>query len=438
MNTQEYEKRKTLVHLMRSGMSTAAAAEEVGRSRSWGHKWWGRYQARQNWEDLQDQPRTPKHQPRRLSEEIRQAVRRARSKLEAEAQHKDSLGYVGAYAIQGRLREWQIKPLPSISSIERELRRAGMVKPRQAIVPPTTVYPHLQPTRPQQLNQADILPKYLTSGTAIACFNALDVVSRYPSGTQFANRTARNACEFLWTVWLTQGIPDYQQVDNEGCFSGGFTHPGVLGQVVRLGLLVGTQLVFSPFYHPESNGSVERFHQDYAKFVWQKELLADLASVQRRSALFFRNYRASRHHSQLQGDSPAARHRMQPQRTIPEGFRWPNPLPLTAGQVHFMRAVDEQCQVKVLNLKWDVPKAQPSQSVWVTLNLTPDRATLTVFDAAPDAAKRTCLAKHPFPLKEEVVPLQAAFRPKRQPRPRWYSLATRAMGYLVYRLSTMS
>jgi len=34
-------------------------------------------------------------------------------------------------------------------------------------------------------------------------------------------------------------LPDYTQVDNESCFSGGFTHPGVLGKVLRLGLMVG-------------------------------------------------------------------------------------------------------------------------------------------------------------------------------------------------------
>jgi transposase InsO family protein len=58
-------------------------------------------------------------------------------------------------------------------------------------------------------------------------------------------------------------LAKYTQIDNESCFSGGFTHPGVLGKVLRLGLYVGTELVFSPFRHPESNGYVERFHQDY-------------------------------------------------------------------------------------------------------------------------------------------------------------------------------
>ncbi|MCZ7574517.1 MAG: integrase core domain-containing protein [Ardenticatenaceae bacterium] len=438
MDTQEYERRKTLVHLIRSGQSVEQAAKEVGRSRSWGNKWWGRFRVNQEWEDLRDRPRIPTRQPRKLPLGIRQAIRRARSELEADAQEQDRLGYVGAFAIQARLREWNVQPVPGITSIERELRVAGLVRPRHTGAPAEVPYPHLHPTRPHELIQADILPRYLTGGTAVACFNAIDVVSRYPSGRQYANRTARNACDFLWSVWQEQGIPAYQQVDNEGCFSGGFTHPGVLGQVLRLGLLVGTHLVFSPFYHPESNGTVERFHQDYAHFVWKKDRLPDLPAVRQRSALFYRNYRASRHHSQLQGRSPTECHPAQPSRQLLEGFRLPKHLPLTVGQVHFIRAVDQQRQVKVLNLNWNVPQAQPNQGVWVTLTLTPSGATLSVFDAAPDAAKRTCLAQHPFPLKEEVVPLAKEFQPKRQQQPAWFDLATRALGYLVSRLSTMS
>jgi hypothetical protein len=438
METQEYELRKTLVHLIRSGQSVAQASQAVGRSRAWGHKWWGRFRVKQAWADLRDQPRTPQCQPRKLPLETRQAMRRARSELEAEALEKDRLGYVGAFVIQARLRDWQVQPVPSTSSIERELHRAGMVKARPTLLPVAVQYPHLRPSRPHELIQADILPRYLTGGTAIACFNAIDVVSRYPSGRQWAGRTAKNACDFLWAVWQEQGIPTYQQVDNESCFSGGFTHPGVLGQVLRLGLLVGTQLVFSPFYHPASNGTVERFHQDYAHFVWDKDRLPDLPAVRQRSALFYRHYRASRHHSQLAGRSPAECHLAQPARPLPPGFHLPQRLPLTAGQVHFIRAVDPQRRVKVLNLDWEVPQAQPQQGVWVTLNLIPSGATLAVFDAAPDAAKRTCLAQHPFPLKEKVAPLAQAFQPQSHRRPAWYNLPARALNYLVCRLSTMS
>ncbi len=60
---------------------------------------------------------------------------------------------------------------------------------------------------------AGVAAVILSGGTAISCFNAMDVVSRYPSGRQFAKRTAQNACDFLWSVWQEQGIPDSQIPD---------------------------------------------------------------------------------------------------------------------------------------------------------------------------------------------------------------------------------
>ncbi len=437
MSTSKVEERKTFIHLVRSGVSVARAAQEVGRSRAWGNKWWRRFRCNQDWDALLDQSRAPQRQPTRLPDQVYQAVRRVRSELEAEARQPDTLGYVGAHTIRARLEEQGVSPVPSVSSIERELRRADMTRAHQKVQAAEIEYPHLHPTGPHELNQADIVPRSLTGGTAVACFNAIDVVSRYPSGRQYANRTAQNAGQFLWLVWQEQGLPLYQQVDNESCFSGGHTHPGVIGQVVRLALLSGVQLVFSPYYHPESNGTVERFHQDYTRFVWQKALLPDLPAVRQRSALFFRTYRASRHHTHLQGRSPTECHLAQATRRIPEGFRLPERLPLTAGQVHFIRAVDEQQRIKVLNLQWQVPKAQPRQGVWVTLNITLQSATLSVFDAAPDMPKRTCLVKHPFPLKEQVVPLPKEFQPK-QGRPTWFERVTQALDHLLYRLSTIS
>ncbi len=55
----------------------------------------------------------------------------------------------------------------------------------------------------------------------------------------------------------------------------------MLGRVVRFALWVGTEVVFSPVRHPESNGYVERFHQEYDRHVWRDTYLADLAEVRR-------------------------------------------------------------------------------------------------------------------------------------------------------------
>jgi hypothetical protein len=79
-------------------------------------------------------------------------------------------------------------------------------------------------------------------------------------------------------------------------------------------------------------------------------------------------------------------------------------MPLRQGRVHFMRRVTPDGAVRVLNVDWAVPRFNLLQGVWVTLALSPTAATLTIFDAAPDAAERKQLVVYPFPLKESGLP----------------------------------
>jgi transposase InsO family protein len=425
--------RRAALHLLRSGQAPRAVAAELGRSLAWVYKWRARF-AREGWAGLQSRSRAPRHPARRIPDTVRQAIRQARSALEAEAEEPDTLHYVGARAIRGRLRQRQVTPLPSLSTIEREVRAAGMTRPPPP--PPTEVaYPHLTPTRPHELVQVDVVPRHLTGGQRVSCFNALDVVSRYPTGQQYLTERASDAVAFLRHVWQTVGIPTYTQVDNEGCFSGGPTHPYVLGQVLRAALAVGTELVFSPVRHPQSQGAVERFHQDYQGHVWAKTDLADLAAVQRHSTAFFERYRTSTHHAALGGQSPAQRHLAGRFPKLPRDHQRSGRLPLTAGRVHFMRRVDAARQITLLNVRWAVPKAAPDQGVWATLEFARQGATLRVYDRAPDAPQRACLASHPFPLQEPVVPLAPPFRRQgATPRRTWWQAAARP---LLQWLSTM-
>lgn len=411
MSESEYALRKTAIHLLRSGKSPAEVAKELDRSRFWVYKWRKLFFENQDWQALRDQPHVPKHQPRKLPDEVRQAIRQTRSELEAEAAEPGKLSYVGARAIQAWLKKKGITPLPSLSSIERELRAAQLTRPYRAESSAQIAYPHLQPTQPLQLIQIDIVPHYLPGGGCVSCFNAIDVVSRYPTGQQSLTKGSKEAANFLLQVWRELGIPAYTQVDNESCFSGGFTHPGVLGKVLRLALSVGTQLVFSPFRHPESNGFVERFHQDYSKNVWEKIKLPNLQAVQQHSPAFFEAYRHSEHHSALHGRCPADLHPIPLQGSWPAELNPSERLPLTAGQVHFLRRVDQNHQVMILNLDWDVPTAELDQGVWATLQFTSQGASLRIYDAAPDDTNRTCLVEHPFPLKEEVTPWEPHFKP---------------------------
>lgn len=411
--TAKKSEREALIHLLRSDKTPREAAAELGKSIPWSYKWRARYN-REGWAGLQERSRAPHRVARQTPAHVRKAILGVRSELEAESQKTDTLAYIGAGAIRARLVVQGIKPIVSTATIERILHQAGATKPRSVQPKKEVVYPHLCPTATHQLTQVDIVPHYLKGGTSIACFNSIDVISRYPAGKPYASKSSGDTTDFLLHAWREMGISEYLQMDNESCFNGGYKHVYVIGKAVRLALLVGVQPVFSPFYHPKSNAHVERFHQDYSAFVWKKGHMQNLSDVCQRSALFFPNYRRSQHHSQLAGRSPQEIHLAHSFRKLPTGLRLPAKLPITEGQVHFMRAIDQEHNALILNKKWTVSLAQPEQGVWATLFLTQKGAKLRFYDSAPDALKRRCLAEYPFPLKEPVVPLQAQFRSSAQ------------------------
>lgn len=295
-------------------------------------------------------------------------------------------------------------PLPSVPTIERVIHQAGLTKPKVESSQPEITYPRLHPTQPHQLCQVDIVPHFLQGGQRIASFNAIDVVSRYPTGGSYEQRRSQDAADFLIHVWQ-EGIPHYTQVDNEGCFSGGATHTHVLGKVVRLALTVGTELVFSPVNHPQSNGSVERFHQDYNQHVWQDTYLKDLTAVNQQEQSFFALYQQREDHSQLHDQSPAKLHyQQQPQKLAADCQLSTQKLPLRQGRIHFMRRVAAEGTVRMLNAAWTVPHFDPTKGVWVTVEFKPEGATLSIYDEAPDVEPRRCLAAYPSPLREAVLP----------------------------------
>ena len=397
------EERHEAIALLQAGRTVKAVSEQLQRSPQWVRKWRRRF-AKSGYAGLKEEPRTPRRCSRALPQRVKEAVIRARMQLEAEASERQGLKYIGGQAVRTRLQTQGCDPLPSVPTIERMLRSAGVTHAPQVRIKPSLTYPRLQPQQAHELIQVDIVPHYLQGGERVACFNALDVVSRYPTGLAFTQRRAAEAVVFLCHVWQTLGIPHYTQVDNEGCFSGGATHPYVLGQVVRLALAVGTELVFSPPYYPESNGFIERFHQEYNRHVWDDTYLADLDTVNRQASHFFAHYRESGHQAALHGATPTSRHHERHPTYLSDA----DPLPtgrsvLTAGAVHFIRRVSAERTITVLNVAWLVP-VDPDTGVWATLALAPEAAWLRIYDAAPDVPNRRCLCVHPFPLPEVGQP----------------------------------
>lgn len=395
--------RQRAIHLLHAGYTLTEVAQTLGRSERWVRKWRQRFRQEQ-WDGLKSRSRRPKRLSRRLPESVRRAIRETRSELEAQAATGKGLKYIGSFAIRTRLQEKGISPLPSCRTIERVLREAGMTRPRTP-APPAPALPRLQTIEPHTLIQIDIVPHFLQGGQAVACFNALEVGTRYPVGRAYEHRRTSEALDFAVHVWKTIGIPTYTQVDNEGCFSGGNTHPYVLGRLIRLALMVGTELLFSAIREPKSQAFIERLHQDYDRHVWRGTYLADLEKVNQQGNQFFQAYR-QRPHPQMGGWTPQEAYQAAAAQKLPPDFEIPSGrIPLHAGRVHFIRRVAEDHTVRVLNVSWLVPSAEVGQGVWVTLELQAGgKAWLRVYDGAPDVSQRKLLAVHPFPLREPVLP----------------------------------
>lgn len=402
-----FAERKIAIMQLKQGKTMAEVAKCLNRSLGWVSKWQQRYEAG-SWTGLKDKSRAPINHGGQLPTTIKEAIIQTRMELEAEAEVGDGLKYIGGQAIRTRLKQKKTKPLPSVPTIERVIRAAGMTRPKLKPAKPEITYPRLRPTQPQHLYQVDIVPHFLQGGQRIASFNAIDVVSRYPTGRSYAQRRSQDAVAFLIQVWQEMGIPQYTQVDNEGCFSGGATHQHVLGKVVRLALMVGTELVFSPVHHPQSNGFVERFHQDYNRHVWEDTYLSDLTAVNQQGDSFFQCYRQREDHSQLDGQTPTALHCQQQPDKLAADFQLSlQKLPLREGRIHFMRQVAPEGIVRVLNANWAVPHFDPLKGVWVTVEFKMKGAMLSIYDEAPDVPSRRCLVTYPYPLEENIQPKEA-------------------------------
>jgi transposase len=403
MEDQLIAERKIAVMQLKQGKTVSEVASNLGRHKNWVCKWRKRFEE-EGWQGLRSRSRAPHKHGCKIAPKIRAAIIETRLEIEAAAALGEGLKYIGGMAVRTKLKDKKVRPLPSVPTIERVLREAGLTKPKEKEQKTEVIYPHLQPTEPHQLSQVDIVPHYLTGGQRVACFNGLDVVSRYGAGQPYAQRQSQDAAAFLIHYWQTVGIPHYTQVDNEGCFSGGTTHSHVLGTVVRLALEVGTELVFSPVYHPKSNCFVERFHRDYNRHVWEDTYLANVDEVQQQSDHFFGLYRQRQDHGELAEQSPCDHHhRLEPHLLTADFVMNNHKLPLREGRIHFIRQVQVNGTVRVLNVDWVVPNPDLSRGVWVTIHFQPTGAMLSIYDAAPDVADRRCLTTYAFPLKEAVL-----------------------------------
>lgn len=385
----------------------------LGRSTAWFDKWWARYR-RYGRAGLQSRSRAPRHVHNRTALEIEEAIVRIRRVLEDRTDPELKYAFIGAPTIRTELKRTALRPVPGLRTVERILQRRELTQPRRKRKDPnepTAYCPVPVPHGPNDVHALDIVIRHVFGGERVCSFHLLDRATHYPLLRQYPDKSAVSAKAFLVVTWQTVGLSRLLQMDNEATFCGGYRFPRVFSQVVRLCLFVGVEVVFIPFYSPRKNADIESFNSDWDQAFWQRERFRDLAHVQGESPIFERWYRTRYEPPALQGLTPTEARMDFTPRLVAADFAWhlvEDRLPLTAGQVHFIRLVNSRGQIKILNELWTVNEKLGGEYVWATISTTEQR--LRIYHQEAPKSARQLVTEYECEIAEEVQELAPAYR----------------------------
>jgi transposase-like protein len=349
---------------------------DLNRSESWFDKWWNEYRHHPK-TDLADRSRAPHTSPQQTPATVEQAVLSIRQALEAGQTPETQYGLIGHRAIHGELERLGIKPLPSPATIQRILARHTLTHPRGLASDPA-YYPGPQAWASNAIHATDIITRHLQGGEVIQNLHTFDHYTHAVHLSQQADKTSATVCQHLLRTWSRLGLPVLQQCDNEGIFRGGHSHPRIIGQVLRLCLFVGVEVLFIPEYEAKRNHWVEGFHALWLEAFWSRHQFHDLAEVRAEAPTFLQWYRTRYRPPSLAGKTPAQMRRGVPSVRLTTSLRQliPECLPITTGRINFIRQVDTLGQVHLLNETWPVGRSWIGQYVWVVVDTAQQKLTI--------------------------------------------------------------
>jgi hypothetical protein len=266
-------------------------------------------------------------------------------------------------------------------------------------------------TQPNQVHLFDFVERVLVGGGRFYGCHLLDQARRWPCLAVIPAKTAAAVSQVLVTAWQEVGLPNALYMDNDVVWRGSSSGQRTFSQIVRLCLLLGIQVVFTPPYTPEANSLLESFNGVWDRNFWQRTEFQDLDHV-RSELRYFQSY--CRHRRPLAEFDNQTADQLYPGFTptlLTEDFtaHLQDRLPITAGYLHFIRFVTSEGTFTILNETW-----QLDREAWAgkTIRATVDtqHQQLRVYHQANRDAASTLVAEFDYSVKEEVAPLQPKFK----------------------------
>jgi len=394
------------------GERSAHICKTIGKSKSWLYKWIGRYNNRKRgnkkkW--FQEHSKAPKKVHGKTKPEIETLVVNVRKSLVEGKTDETKYRCIGAEEIQLMMDELGCSEdeIPPTATISRIIKRNNLLKQkrkRYVRCKSKKRYTILNPTKVNEMHQIDIVgPRYIKGYGAISSINMIDVVGNKAHIQQYTSGTMDYVLELLQEYWTINAIPNYLQMDNGGCFIGDMKHPRHFSRVVRLCMYLSIEPVFIAQSKPWMNGSIESFNDEFEEKLWSKEKFKNLEHIRKESKIFL-----MRHNNRQDWKNRKTTLEKIPIRKIPPDLKIDaDNLPLMEGKVHFIRMVNKDGKIDVLNEDFDVDKSLAHEYVWVTINTKEKH--LTVYHREKKADEARLVKTHEYKIDEKVKLLYSEF-----------------------------
>ncbi len=364
----EYGVRLAAVELVEEGWDTSAVATELGRTERWVRKWVSRYEV-EGEAALVGRSRRPHRSPNRLGDMVISEVLKVRGELE-EHRHAN----VGARAIRSKMqRGGVVDEVPSIASISRVLKDANVIRAygkkrrsaKTVLGLPAIVMAGIW-------QQADwVQDLWLSGGIRYNSLQVSDVGSHMISSGQYLKRGIYNAVKHLiTTAWPVMSIPLAMGTDNAFARSSHRDNPWTLW--VKICLMFGVEAIVSPPNTLGFTNHVENINglwRDRTINRWHYNALDELRTDTAQFVDWANHDRAILNQDSFGTEYPAEHVAAitDQLRWLPDGFDLDsyihkgglNTLPIAKGRITFLRHVEQNHAITIVQSPWQVPETLP-------------------------------------------------------------------------------
>ena len=401
LTSEEKERRNAIQRYVKDGERPVNIYKSMGRSKKWFNKWLKRYKSgRKKW--YKDEPKRPKTISNKTDKRIEHIIVDIRKRLMDGNDESMKYSLVGPEAIQYHMEElgFEKSEIPSLSTIKRIIKRNKLrvnKKERYKRIRSKGRYTILKPKYIDEMHQMDFVgPRHIKGYGPINSLHLKDVVGRQVAGNQYRGKSMDNVISFLLDYWTHHPIPRYLQIDNGMCFAGDYKHPKSFSRFMRLALFVGIEVVFIAPSRPWMNGTVEEFNRLFDDLLWSKEQFKDLDDIRTKSQVMYETQNEFNRWKLKKKGLKA----IQPRGMLKEECTIDaNNLPLVTGRVHFIRVVNSQGKINVLNEDFTVGKEYTGEYVWATIEIR--KGILIIYYKDEDLNVRE-IKRFPYEMPEKV------------------------------------